>query len=264
MNQEWCHRAKEMEHKLKKEFIRQREEEERSHSPYEKELMVLECVRRGNYKALEQPNQYIDRENRVGTMSSNPLRQKIYEFITTATLVTRFAVEGGLDLETAYTLSDLYIQQADALQQPEEIEALRQMMTWDFARRVSQSRSHRQGYSKQVSKTIDYLLNHLHSPITLDALAQNCGISPQYLCTIFERQTGSTIWKFIRRERMEEACMLLGCSEMSGAEICNYVGFGTQSYFIKAFKQEIGITPNQYRKQYFRKQWKKDLVLEEK
>ncbi len=188
LNQNRCELAERVERKLKKEFIRQREQEERSHSSYEKELIVLECVRRGNYKALEQPEQYKDEENRIGTMSLHPLCQKVYEFITTATLVTRFAVEGGLDLETAYTLKELYIQQADTLQDTDEIESLRQTMTWDFARKVSQKRSYGKVYSKQVSKAMDYLLKHLHCPITLDSVANHCRVTPQYLCTTFEKK----------------------------------------------------------------------------
>ena len=246
-----------MDQLLHKELFRQREEGS-LHAPYEHELLVLECVRRGNCKELEQVNKLPPPQGRIGTMSRNPLRQRIYELITWATMVTRFALEGGLDIETAYTLSDLYIQKADTMQSLEKLHQLQLAMTWDFAHRVAKVRA--KGYSKPVSRTIEYILSHLHSSIRLQQLADACKLTPQYLCKVFEAETGSTIGEFIRTERVEEACVLLACSDMAGAEIGTYVGFCGQSHFIQTFKRQKGCTPSQYRKACFRKQWNKDRI----
>lgn len=37
----------------------------------------------------------------------------MYHFVSSVALISRFCVEGGLGHDTAYTLSDIYIQRAD-------------------------------------------------------------------------------------------------------------------------------------------------------
>lgn len=99
---------------------------------------------------------------RIGTMSLDATQQRLYEFVTWATMVTRFAMEGGLDVETAYTLNDLYIQMADQTKETTELDKMQKQMTWHFAYKVAQRRNSSAGYSKPVAKAVDYLLNHLH------------------------------------------------------------------------------------------------------
>ena len=174
---------------------------------------------------------------RIGTMSLDATQQRLYEFVTWATMVTRFAVEGGLDVETAYTLSDLYIQMADQTKETTELDKMQKQMTWYFAYKVAQRRNSSAGYSKPVAKAVDYLLNHLHQSVTLSMVAEYCSLSPQYLCSLFEKETGSTIVEFLNSQRVAQACVLLSCSEMQGVDISNYLGFGSQSYFIQVFKK---------------------------
>ena len=49
----------------------------------------------------------------VGVLSNSELRQVKNLFICTTTLVTRAAIEGGLELKTAYQLSDLYLRKIE-------------------------------------------------------------------------------------------------------------------------------------------------------
>ena len=47
-----------------------------------------------------------------------------YLFVVTTALASRFVVEAGVPLETAYAISDLYIQRADSLESIQEIRNL--------------------------------------------------------------------------------------------------------------------------------------------
>lgn len=252
--EDWEVGAQAMEVRLQQELFRQQEQGQ-PHSPYEHELPILDCVRRGSYKVLEGEVWAIPPMGRIGTMSLDATQQRLYEFVTWATMVTRFAVEGGLDVETAYTLSDLYIQMADQTKETTELDKMQKQMTWHFAYKVAQRRNSSAGYSKPVAKAVDYLLNHLHQSVTLSMVAEYCSLSPQYLCSLFEKETGSTIVEFLNSQRVAQACVLLSCSEMQGVDISNYLGFGSQSYFIQVFKKQTGCTPHQYRRKNFRKHW---------
>ena len=99
--EDWEVGAQAMEVRLQQELFRQQEQGQ-PHSPYEHELPILDCVRRGSYKVLEGEVWAIPPMGRIGTMSLDATQQRLYEFVTWATMVTRFAVEGGLDVETAY------------------------------------------------------------------------------------------------------------------------------------------------------------------
>lgn len=159
--EDWEVGAQAMEVRLQQELFRQQEQGQ-PHSPYEHELPILDCVRRGSYKVLEGEVWANPPMGRIGTMSLDATQQRLYEFVTWATMVTRFAVEGGLDVETAYTLSDLYIQMADQTKETTELDKMQKQMTWHFAYKVAQRRNSSAGYSKPVAKAVDYLLNHLH------------------------------------------------------------------------------------------------------
>ena len=52
---------------------------------------------------------------RPGKMAPDAIRQQKNLIVCTATLVTRAAIRGGLDPETAFNLSDMYIQKAELL-----------------------------------------------------------------------------------------------------------------------------------------------------
>ena len=83
-------------------------EEYREHTPYREELAVLHCVRAGDVAKLEATYRAQPRI-KYGKMSQNPLRGLFYGSIANVTLITRYAIEGGLEEETAFTMSDLYI-----------------------------------------------------------------------------------------------------------------------------------------------------------
>lgn len=189
-----------------------------------------------------------------GTLSrKSRLRNKKNLAICTITLATRAAIDGGLYWEEAYTLSDLYIQYIEDLQQTAEVdEALLTALT-DFTERVRRSRS--AGVSKHVAICKNYIFNHLYAEIRLEHLAKAVNLSPAYLSGLFRRETGMTISAFIQRERVEEAKRLLVLTDDPIASISTKLTFHDQTHFGKVFKRHTGMTPRRYRQlyRYFRK-----------
>ncbi|TNJ64765.1 helix-turn-helix domain-containing protein, partial [Paenibacillus hemerocallicola] len=58
--------------------------------------------------------------------------------------------------------------------------------------------------------------------------------------------------EYVKARRLRQACVLLTMSELSVAEIGDSIGLENTSYFCKIFKENKGITPNQYRLQWQR------------
>ncbi len=61
---------------------------------------------------------------------------------------------------------------------------------------------------------------------------------------------GITLSEYIQRERVEEAKKLLTLTTYSLSDICAWLNFNDQSYFIRVFKKNTSMTPRQYREKY--------------
>ena len=228
-------------------------ENRKAHGKYAEELRFMNLIRNGDVENLKEMIKIHTTEN-IGRMSRNPLRQQMYAFVAGITLATRFAIEGGLGEEDAYHLSDIYIQKADACLTSGEIWELEHQMDLDFAQRVHLAKQS-PAVSVPVQQVIEYIFNHLHFRITLEELADQAGFTSSYLSHVFKNETGDTITEFIQKQRVSEAESLLRYSEFSILEISQYLGFCSQSHFTAIFRKYAGVTPAQFRKSNFRRNW---------
>lgn len=226
----------------------------KSHLPYEKELQFYQAVQKGDIDVLKKIMVPLDNSS-LGMLSNNPVRNLQYHLTITIAFITRFCIEGGMDIESAYTLSDLNIQKIDVCQTVKEISSLHEKIVFDYALRMQQI--HREDINSiAVTQCIDYIYKNLHDPITISDLAAYTKKNPTYLCHIFKQEMHVTIARFIREKRVEAAMNMLRYSEYSMIDISNYLAFNSHSHFISVFKEYTGMTPKQYRKQYYRTKWK--------
>ena len=231
-------------------------EEQLPHPAYELELNFYQLVREGNLSALQKMDSEfaeIDHEKR-GKLSNNPLRNLRYHLIVTISMITRFCMEGGLDSETAYTLSDLYIQKADLTNDYNQLKTLHKEVTFDFATRMQQLQK-KNAYSKLIVLAINYIQEHLQEPLTVPKIAAYLKHNETYIAKQFKKETQFTISQYILIKKMEVAKRMLLYSDYSCADIANFLSYTSQSYFIQVFKKQVGMTPLAYRNTFFRKQF---------
>lgn len=230
-------------------------EDYRIHTPYSHEMAVLNCVKEGDIARLESTYKTLP-QIKYGNMSNNPIRQLFYGCIANTTLVTRYAIEGGLEEETAFTLSDVYIKQMENCRTLYELNTLNEKMAIDFTERVAQAKALNQHeYIKPISKCIDYIFRNINNKITLNTLAKLVNLTPKYLSFLFHKETGRTLSSFIEDEKINQAKNLLIYSQYTYSEISNYLSFNSQSYFISVFKRKVGNTPKEYRERYYQPKW---------
>lgn len=86
------------------------------------------------------------------------------------------------------------------------------------------------------------------SGLSLPFVAHKLGISPNYLSTIFSKKQGLPFKRYLQQVRIHNATKMLLETDFAISEIAQLNGFDDSNYFIKIFKQQIGITPNRYRK----------------
>ena len=161
--------------------------------------------------------------------------------------MTRAAIRGGLDRETAFALSDSYIQKAELLTGYVELTRLNARMVLDFTRRVELAKCGVHG-SARVRAVRDYALDHISRPVTTEELAQALGTNRTYLCRMFREETGETVQDYVTGLKMDEAKRLLDMTSKTAAEIGSYLGYSSQSHFQRVFKKAVGMTPGEYRK----------------
>lgn len=242
-------------------------ENEGYHHTYDEELLQYEYLRDGDSRAIEESKRLF-RSGITGKLSEDPLRDKKYLFVASVTLSTRFAIEGGLDSMEAYNMSDLYIQKMDLCRSIDEVYDLQTEMITSFTDRLADikkmSRSDDSvadipGVSRQVAEAMDYIYYNLHTKITLEDIASVAGVSPNYLNALFKKEKGITIQKYIRSRRIEAAKNMLQYSDYKETEISEILAFSGPSHFIKVFREDVGMTPKEYRAKNFRKhnRWSK-------
>jgi len=232
------------------------EEEGMFHTPYAQEKILLECVQRGDVEALEQTYRSMP-EPVYGKMTSTGSLLKLFFYIgiSNTTLVTRYAIEGGLDEETAFSLSDVYIRLMELCTTVEELNDLNEQMAKDFTARVKKAKEKATSYSLAVSRTIEHIYHGRNKDMKLENLASMVNLTPKYLSALFKKETGENLINFVQRVRINESMNLLKYSDYSLSDISNYLKFSSQSYFTMVFKKYAGMTPKDYREKNKKASW---------
>lgn len=227
-----------------------------SHRPLEDELQFYNAVKTGDvdYVANNCKNHVFLNPEGMGRLSDNPLQNLKYHFVITTAMITRNSIDGGMEAENAYGLSDFYIQKVDKCQSKEEISDLHQIMCSDFTKRMQQL-VRNTVYSKHIVLCIDYIYNHIYNRITLKQLANQLDLSESYLSKLFVNEVGMPISDYIRKKKIERAENMLKFSDYDIAVIANYFSFSSQSHFTQAFEKQVGLSPKKYRDMHYRKSW---------
>ncbi len=215
------------------------------HNTWSMEQTLLAIVRKGDTAALQQWAANAP-AIRGGMIASDQIRQLRNTFVVSATLVSRSAIRGGMDVDDAFTLSDNYIRHCEKLSTPEQIMNLQYSMFLEFTQRVERLR-HGAHESRLAVQVANYVQHHLSEPIKTEALAKELFLSRTHLSARFHKETGETLASFIMKEKMEEAKRLLRYSDKPMTAISSYLGFSSPGHFAGAFKKVVGIAPTEYR-----------------
>lgn len=219
---------------------------------YDTELAFYSAIRMGNLSAVKKNlEKSLQEKTGFGTLSQNPLQNIKYHFVITTSLVARYCIEGGMEVAQAYGLSDFYIQKADLCITRSAISELHGAMCLDYTKRMKNILKNRIT-SLPVANCLDYIYEHLHTRITVSALADHVGLNPSYLSRLFQKEVGTPISKYILEKKLETAENMLIHSDYSLSQIAFTLAFPSQSYFTEVFRKKNGMTPSSYRSQNFR------------
>lgn len=234
-----------------------RQENYKLHNPHEQELRELESIKCGDVEALKR-SMAETYEGEIGILAKNPLRHHKNVAIGNITLASRAAISGGISVEQSFSMADSFIQQVEALNNVPEVEMFKQEAKCAYAQAVHEE--HTSGKSDNKNPLIagvkDYIFSHLHSAIQISDIAQHLHVNADYLSHLFKTQEKISIKRYILQEKIRRSQNLLRYSDYRIQEISFYLGFSSQSHFSRTFQEFVGMSPNEYRKQFSnRERW---------
>jgi AraC-like DNA-binding protein len=106
-----------------------------------------------------------------------------------------------------------------------------------------------------IRSGIEYIEEHYREKCTLGQIAEHAERSPIYFHDVFGDVMGMTPYEYIAKLRLDEAKRRLALTDEDPADIAEYCGFCSQSYFNYVFKKAMGITPLNFRRKAAAHYW---------
>ncbi len=99
-----------------------------------------------------------------------------------------------------------------------------------------------------VDAIIEYISENYGHTLDNTAIGKKFGYHPNYISRLFVKQTGVSLHRYILNYRISQALTHLFYTKLSLGEVAQKCGFPDYAYFSRAFKQQHGISPSEYRK----------------
>lgn len=103
------------------------------------------------------------------------------------------------------------------------------------------------GTQNAIKTMLMYIHEHYREPITRSDLARIVGYNENYVSHVFTQTLKTNFTEYIRFLRIQDAIALLSDSNLSITQIASLLGFGTIRSFNRAFREETGMSPRDYR-----------------
>ncbi|UPG89423.1 DNA-binding response regulator [Luteibacter aegosomaticola] len=93
-----------------------------------------------------------------------------------------------------------------------------------------------------------FVSQRLAEPLGLDEIAAAVGTYDKRLSAIFRQRLGTTVFAWIREERLRKSRELLAGTSLGMQDIASTIGFRSAANFATAFRERFGVTPGDYRR----------------
>jgi AraC family transcriptional regulator len=98
-----------------------------------------------------------------------------------------------------------------------------------------------------IEQVLRYIREHIQEPLPREILADVAGFSVPHFHRVFTAQVGESAISYVRRLRLERAARKLRMGAVDITEVALAAGYDTHAAFGKAFKQQFGLSPSEFR-----------------
>jgi len=102
---------------------------------------------------------------------------------------------------------------------------------------------------RRVSRFVDELRTRCAEPWTLDSMAAACGLGRTQFEALTKELTGDAPSFLLNRLRVNRSQSFLKANDKSITDVAFDAGFSSSQYFARVFKNLVGMTPSEYRRQ---------------
>lgn len=170
------------------------------------------------------------------------LKARLLELLS---ILSRAAVEGGVHIDVMLERNLAYVNKVMQIDNQEDLCAWISTALNEFIELVYSSQDAKK--MTQMRPAINYIDANYDKDIGLTEIAKASHLSVSRLAHVFKEQMGITVIEYVSGVRIERAKQLLLATDQNCTEICFQVGYHNQSYFSRAFKMLVGVTPLQFR-----------------
>lgn len=100
---------------------------------------------------------------------------------------------------------------------------------------------------KEIEVVKRYIYEHYGDELSVDLLGEMVYMTPSYLSSVFKKETGQNLSRFIKAYRMERAKYMLENTMAKIIDISATCGYPNVSYFCSSFREYYGVSPQKYR-----------------
>lgn len=97
--------------------------------------------------------------------------------------------------------------------------------------------------SVTVQLAKDFIKNNYQTEISIEDIAKNANVTPNYLSAIFQKEENMTTKRYLTKIRMTQAMSLLQSGKMKVKDVSEAVGYPNQLHFSNEFKKYYGKSP---------------------
>lgn len=103
-----------------------------------------------------------------------------------------------------------------------------------------------------AEKVSNFLFKNYHRSISIDDVSQAVNLSKSYMSHVFKEVTGHTIMTYLMQYRLSKARSQMTQEPNQLIKVISQEnGFESEAHFSRFFKKNIGLSPSQYKKQYY-------------
>jgi|GEM_PF-3161776 AraC-like DNA-binding protein len=105
-----------------------------------------------------------------------------------------------------------------------------------------------EGASDKIDELRQFIEAHLAERVTIHEAARHLAISSSCLAARIKRVTGQTFGELLFRARLQHARELLIYTDRRVSQVAFECGFEDHAYFSRRFRQDLGVSPLEYRR----------------
>jgi len=99
----------------------------------------------------------------------------------------------------------------------------------------------------KIKAAVEFIETYYNQPIKVGDIAYEAGLSAGRLCHLFKERMGLSPIEYLTNVRIAQAEKLLLNTDDKLCNLYYEVGFNSQAYFTRKFKEVVGISPAQFR-----------------